>query len=143
MVRRARRVPHPAGDLLSLFDQELRARSEPGWAERYLVELEESSDYAGELAHVAALPARSASLALPDPPLPPALAALLRRLEIPRLYQHQVAAIAHARADENCVIATGTASGKSLAYHLPVLERLLADPRATALYLFPTKALAQ
>jgi DEAD/DEAH box helicase domain-containing protein len=129
--------------LLSLFDQGFPDRSEPGWAERYLAELETAPDYAGELVHVAALAVRHSSFATPDPPLSPAIAALLRRLEIPRLYHHQVASLAHARADQDVVVATGTASGKSLAYHLPVLERLLADPRATALYLFPTKALAQ
>jgi len=119
------------------------ARSQPGWAERYLADLMAAPGYAGELVHVAALPARNPSYSLPDPPLPPELDSLLRRLEIPRLYAHQVAGLAHARAERDLVIATGTASGKSLTYHFPVLERLLADPRATALYLFPTKALAQ
>ena len=43
----------------------------------------------------------------------------------------------------NVAVVTGTSSGKSLCYHVPVLEALLEDPEATALYLFPTKALAQ
>ena len=60
---------------------------------------------------------------------------------IARPWSHQAAAADRAHAGEHVVVATGTASGKSLAYQLPVLTRLNADPRATALYLSPTKAL--
>src|SRR5687768_7772552 len=59
------------------------------------------------------------------------------------LYSHQSEAWTHARAGRNIILSTGTASGKTLAYNLPVLTSLLADPDARALYLFPTKALAQ
>src|SRR3989304_5178941 len=59
------------------------------------------------------------------------------------LYPHQLEAWTHARAGENIVLATGTASGKTLAYNLPVFASLLQDNTARALYLFPTKALAQ
>ena len=61
---------------------------------------------------------------------------------ITRPWKHQVAAASLAHAGRSVVIATGTASGKSLAYQLPVLSALLADRKATALYLSPTKALA-
>ena len=57
-------------------------------------------------------------------------------------WAHQVAVAEQARAGRHVVVATGTASGKSLAYQLPVLTELLADAGATALYLAPTKALA-
>ena len=57
-------------------------------------------------------------------------------------WTHQVRAAELAHAGQDVVVATGTASGKSLAYQLPVLTALAADPRATALYLSPTKALA-
>ena len=57
-------------------------------------------------------------------------------------WEHQAQAAALAHGGQHVVIATGTASGKSLAYQLPALTRLLSDPRATALYLSPTKALA-
>lgn len=63
-------------------------------------------------------------------------------LGIERLYSHQAQALEAARAGDHVVVATGTASGKSLCYHLPVLQALLDDPSATALYLYPTKALA-
>src|SRR6185436_5033385 len=59
------------------------------------------------------------------------------------LYSHQLEAWIKARAGENIILSTGTASGKTLAYNLPVFASLLHDPNARALYLFPTKALAQ
>jgi len=58
------------------------------------------------------------------------------------LYSHQAEAVEHALAGENVIVVTPTASGKTLCYNLPVLQRLLAEPEARALYLFPTKALA-
>jgi DEAD/DEAH box helicase domain-containing protein len=70
------------------------------------------------------------------------LQSALDELGITRLYTHQSSTIAAVWRQENVVVATGTASGKSLCYHLPVLHTLLEDPAATALYLFPTKALA-
>ncbi len=80
-------------------------------------------------------------------PLPPALHPALReslRVQgIESLYIHQARAWELTRKGENCVLATATASGKTLAYNLPVLDAALRDPQATALYLFPTKALAQ
>ena len=59
------------------------------------------------------------------------------------LYSHQLEAWAHARAGENVILSTGTASGKTLSYNLPVFDSLIQDSNARALYLFPTKALAQ
>ncbi|HPT82690.1 MAG TPA: DEAD/DEAH box helicase [Limnochordia bacterium] len=73
----------------------------------------------------------------------PQLQALLKRKGIERLYSHQAAALRAARAGENLVVVTPTASGKTLCYNLPVLQTLLEDEEARALYLFPTKALAQ
>src|SRR5215207_11527154 len=59
------------------------------------------------------------------------------------LYSHQFEAWTHSRAGENIILSTGTASGKTLAYNMPVFATLLQDNNARALYLFPTKALAQ
>ena len=59
------------------------------------------------------------------------------------LYSHQLEAWKYARSGENIILSTGTASGKTLAYNLPVFATLLEGPDAHALYLFPTKALAQ
>ena len=69
-------------------------------------------------------------------------AALIAR-GIPELYTHQAQAIAHALARQHVVIVTPTASGKTLCYNAPVLDGILRDPSSRALYLFPTKALAQ
>jgi DEAD/DEAH box helicase domain-containing protein len=62
---------------------------------------------------------------------------------IDRLYTHQAEAIHHALASRHVVVVTPTASGKTLCYNAPVLHRVLEDSSARALYLFPTKALAQ
>jgi DEAD/DEAH box helicase domain-containing protein len=62
---------------------------------------------------------------------------------IRQLYSHQAAAVEHAEAGRNVVVVTPTASGKTLCYNLPVLNRLIAEPGARAMYLFPTKALAE
>jgi DEAD/DEAH box helicase domain-containing protein len=59
------------------------------------------------------------------------------------LYSHQAAALQHAASGRNVVVTTPTASGKTLCYNAPVLHAMLADPSTRALYLFPTKALAQ
>ncbi|HXV93303.1 MAG TPA: DEAD/DEAH box helicase [Pseudonocardia sp.] len=74
--------------------------------------------------------------------VPPAVRDALERTGVARPWSHQVEAAEHAHRGVDVVVATGTASGKSLAYQLPVLSRLATDPRATALYLSPTKALA-
>ncbi|MEZ4541673.1 MAG: DEAD/DEAH box helicase [Chloroflexota bacterium] len=88
------------------------------------------------------IPARPGRYApLPDS-VAPRLAAALRERDIDQLYSHQAAAIEAVERGQNVVVATATASGKSLVYTLPVLSRLAADPAARALYLFPTKALA-
>ncbi len=75
--------------------------------------------------------------------LHPALTDYLRGKGIQQLYSHQADAWIAARAGQNVVVVTGTASGKTLCYNLPVLDRVIREPRARALYLFPTKALTQ
>jgi len=80
-------------------------------------------------------------------PLPaelrPELVAALAGRGIQRLYSHQADAYRAVRQGRHLVVVTPTASGKTLCYNLPVLQRLLEDPQRRALYLFPTKALAQ
>jgi DEAD/DEAH box helicase domain-containing protein len=79
-------------------------------------------------------------------PLPneihPGLAAAFAKLGYGQLYSHQAEAWRLLQAGENVTVVTGTASGKTLCYNLPVLDALLRDEQARALYLFPTKALA-
>jgi DEAD/DEAH box helicase domain-containing protein len=99
-------------------------------------------DRDGGLVHLERLPARAArTVALPDD-LPAVLRSRLELAGITQLWTHQAEALEHVRDGRHVVVATGTASGKSLAYQLPALERLLTDDRSVVLYLAPTKALA-
>jgi DEAD/DEAH box helicase domain-containing protein len=88
-------------------------------------------------------PKRPADLRPFPADLPPALASALSVRGIRSLYSHQIQAWESARNGENVVLATSTASGKTLGYNLPVLATWLENPEARALYLFPTKALTQ
>jgi len=99
--------------------------------------------YSGQMTDAKPLPSRAPTYAEPDPPLPGPLASLVRQLGIPRLYDHQVELLRHARAGRNVVITTATASGKTLAFNLPVFETMLQSRSATALYLYPMKAVTQ
>ncbi len=81
------------------------------------------------------------TVALPE--LHPKLEAALRARGVESLFAHQAESLAAARRGEHVVVATGTASGKTLAFNLPVLDALAAEPKLRALYLYPTKALAQ
>ncbi|MCP4547405.1 MAG: DEAD/DEAH box helicase [bacterium] len=99
--------------------------------------------YEKSLAHIERLPERDACFADPEQPLPESLRASLAADGIDRLWRHQALALDAVRRGEDTVVVTGTASGKTLCYNLPIFETFLGDPEATALCLFPTKALAQ
>ena len=88
------------------------------------------------------LPPRPADLCPLPADLPSALQKALAQRGISSLYTHQALAWEYTHARKNIVLATGTASGKTLGYNLPILAGLLNNPEARALYLFPTKALA-
>ncbi len=75
--------------------------------------------------------------------LDPRLTTALENLGIRQLYSHQLLAMEAARRNENVALVTPTASGKTLAFNLPVLNEILADPDSRAIYIFPTKALTQ
>ena len=93
-----------------------------------------------ELAHVETVAAADPRVA----PLPEALDPRVRAaLPFDGLYEHQREAWDVAARGENLILATGTASGKSLAFNLPVLDAIAREPKERALYLYPTKALAQ
>ena len=110
---------------------------------RFLADLRADPRCAGRMVHHRRLPERPARFQDPARPLPPQLAERLSRNGIEHLYTHQAQAVDAARAGKHVVTVTSTASGKTLCYNLPVLETLLKHPRSRALYLFPTKALAQ
>src|SRR3954454_25012522 len=93
-----------------------------------------------ELAHLATEPAREAQLA----PLPDDVHSSVRAaLPFESLYLHQREAWDAAQRGEHVIVTTGTASGKTLAFNLPVLDAISRDPKLRTLYLYPTKALAQ
>jgi DEAD/DEAH box helicase domain-containing protein len=127
----------------SLFEAAPRARVETLAEFEALLTSLRSKRGDSELVHLERLPERPAVYGDLAAALPAPLHAVLAAQGIERLYSHQARAVDLARAGSNVVIATGTASGKSLAYHLPILETLLREPGSVALYLFPTKALAQ
>jgi DEAD/DEAH box helicase domain-containing protein len=89
------------------------------------------------------LPAVAASYAPFPEETDPRLRAALAARGIDQLYTHQAEAFAHVLAGRSVVTITPTASGKTLCYNAPVLDAILKDPTTRALYLFPTKALAQ
>ncbi|MGH9408019.1 MAG: DEAD/DEAH box helicase, partial [Vicinamibacterales bacterium] len=89
------------------------------------------------------LPAVSAAYAPFPDDTDPRLRAALSARGIDQLYTHQAEAFAHVLGGRHVVTVTPTASGKTLCYNAPVLDAILKDPSTRALYLFPTKALAQ
>jgi DEAD/DEAH box helicase domain-containing protein len=108
----------------------------------FVKQIDRLPGYRGQIVHIERLKARRARHGSLDRPLPPALHGALRDIGADKLFSHQAQAINAVRAGQHVILSTGTASGKTLAYNVPVLEALLTDPRARALYLFPTKALA-
>lgn len=103
----------------------------------------EQPDVAAGITARRTLPARPPDLRpFPDWLAPPLRQAFERR-SFRGLYSHQSEALDALRAGQDVTIVTPTASGKSLCYHLPVLQAVFEDPSARALYLFPTKALSQ
>ena len=101
-------------------------------------------DRAGEvLTAVQHIPAREAQYAAIPSWIASELAAVYHAKGVTQLYTHQAGAIEHVHAGNNVVVVTPTASGKTLCYNLPVLNSILENADTRALYLFPTKALAQ
>jgi len=111
--------------------------------DRFLDEIRSGPDYADQAAYVRRVAARDATYGATSQPLTPPQRAMLAAAGIERLYSHQARALDAVRRGEDVLIVTGTASGKSLCYLLPVLEMLGRNPDARAMMLFPTKALSQ
>ena len=96
-----------------------------------------------EIAYRGLEPAREARTEPLPADLDPRVASTLVANGVTALYRHQAETWNAARRGENVVVTTGTASGKSLAFNLPVLDAIAREPKARALYVYPTKALAQ
>jgi DEAD/DEAH box helicase domain-containing protein len=97
-------------------------------------------EYGEQTAYIETIPARDAVHGALTKPLPEPLEAFLSGRGL-SLYTHQCDAIESIRNSEDLILTTATASGKTLAFSLPIIERLFNEPAATALYLYPTKAL--
>jgi DEAD/DEAH box helicase domain-containing protein len=110
---------------------------------KFIKTIEGAGFYKSQIVHKHTIPTRRAKYKELSKPLPKKLASVLKRTGIEKLYTHQVYAIEALREGADAVIVTSTASGKTLCYNVPVLERLLKEPESRALYLYPTKALAQ
>ncbi len=100
-------------------------------------------DYQQQVVHTEYIPPQKATSGKLDKPLHPTLEARLESLGMSALYSHQAQALNNILAGKNVIIATPAASGKSLCYYLATLEAILADRDSRAIYIFPTKALAQ
>ncbi len=109
----------------------------------FLDSLRRERGYAGQLVHVQLVPLRHARYGTLRERLSPPVQRALAAAGAEQLYTHQAEAINAALAGQHVVVATSTASGKTLCFNVPVLEALARDPLARALYLYPTKALAQ
>ena len=109
----------------------------------YVTALLDSPRLGGQVVHHRLLPGREATFAEPARPWGASMRGLLETRGLSELYVHQAQAVNLARAGRNVVVATPTASGKTLCYNLPVIEEALRNPDSKALYLFPLKALAQ
>lgn len=109
---------------------------------RFIQEIRNDKEFADTIAYQHYIPAGEARFD-PSFSLSPEISLLLHRLGLEKLYTHQVEALTFLRRGANVLISTPTASGKSLIYNVAVLEEILRDPAAKALYLFPLKALEQ
>src|SRR5260370_6317780 len=101
------------------------------------------ADFPGDITLDHVIPAAAADFVPLPADLRPELVAALARRGVERLYSHQAEAYDAVRRGRHLVVVTPTASGKTLCYNLPVLLRLLENPEKRALYVYPTKALAQ
>ena len=111
--------------------------------ERFIAEIVNSDWYSNQLVHWEKIPGRKFIPGKLKSDLSQSMKNVLESKSIDRLYCHQVESIDLALLGRHVIITTSTASGKSLCYNIPVYETLSRDKFSTALYVFPTKALAQ
>jgi len=109
----------------------------------FLQSLKDEPEYADQIVHVHTEPARVPDWVSVPVELSPDVQRFLAALDVSKLYRHQDEAIEAALKGQDILITTGPASGKSLCYQVPILQRFLEQPEATALFVFPTKALAR
>ena len=110
---------------------------------QFIEEIRQDPDYRGQIRWLAELPSREARHADLQVTLHETVARILEDLGIERLYVHQARAVEAVLGGEHVVTVTGTASGKTLTYVIPLAQRLYERPSRRALLMYPTKALAQ
>ena len=108
--------------------------------EDFIKDIRRMRSYKKQIVHLQEIPPKAASFGTLEKPLPENIQNYLSKNKI-QLYSHQAEAINEIRQGKNVAIVTPTASGKTLAFNIPVFESLTKDKNATALYLYPTKAL--
>ena len=111
--------------------------------EEYIHSLISSKRLGNQVVHHTVLPEQPPFFSKPGKPWPKEIDHIITSAGIQDLYRHQVDAVDRIRSDRHLVVATPTASGKTLIYNLPVMEKVLKNPDSKALYIFPLKALAQ
>jgi DEAD/DEAH box helicase domain-containing protein len=114
-----------------------------GFVSDIIGSLKSDPEFSERVTHWEVMPARAGTYAEIPPGVDPRIRSALKARGIDRIYSHQETTWNEVRAGRSVVLVSPTASGKTLAYNLPVLQALLEDPDARALYLFPTKALSQ
>jgi DEAD/DEAH box helicase domain-containing protein len=131
------------GQQISIKNIKVRKGFVKNSVREYLDSLKGSPKFGPQVVHHEEFAEKQALFSELNGPLQDELVNSLSKLGIQKLYSHQVAAINLLRSGNDVIVATPTASGKSLIYNLPVFESVLARPNTKALYLFPLKALAQ
>jgi DEAD/DEAH box helicase domain-containing protein len=109
----------------------------------FLEHIKKHPEFISQIEHKRLLESTPATFGIPAHDISSELRERLQRSGIGALYSHQAKAFDLAKEGNNVLVVSGTASGKSLCYNLPVFEEMLSNKKARALYLFPTKALAQ
>jgi DEAD/DEAH box helicase domain-containing protein len=112
-------------------------------ANEFLQQIQRRSDYRDQIVEIRRIPPRPPKFGKLDRPLNPRLQNILTQEGVGNLYSHQAGSVNLLAQGKDVLVVTGTASGKTLCYNIPVLKGLIEDPDARAMYIFPTKALAQ
>jgi DEAD/DEAH box helicase domain-containing protein len=108
-----------------------------------LKELKIDENYHGQFVKIFELKTELPGLSPLPEDLNLSIKSYLQNMGIKKLYSHQIEAVEEIKNGENVIITTSTSSGKTLAFNIPIINYLLNNPKATALYIYPTKALAQ
>ena len=109
----------------------------------YVSSLRASKRLGSQIAHHQVFPENQPLLSKPKQPWPEEINRMMQSAGVRELYKHQVDAVELIRSGRHLVVATPTASGKTLIYNLPVIENIIKNSASKALYIFPLKALAQ